>query len=316
MTRSSALIFQAHGQVITRLGRSLWDVAGCSSTPGGDAGSPASPIVALFSPPIGKKHMYDEERREVQELSLTFPRLSKKEYNSMALLIPHTSSNVRSTPSSRTTVVVTAYVVLVWFLLVLSGSVLGIFAQSPLVFYLTVGAPVVLFLAGYLLSEVFRGFVRYLVGDPWVITALQTYRVLGVSMAIEALWNALPTVFGLPAGFGDLFIGVTALLAAASWSSGGRFGKGVFALWNVLGLLDLIIAVSTGVLAGFTSSGPVTMAPMRFYPLSLVPAFGVPLAFILHFTGLAQFWYLSRKEAASHESPHLQQHRATSDRSV
>ncbi len=39
------------------------------------------------------------------------------------------------------------------------------------------------------------------------------------------------------------------------------------------------------------------MAPMRLYPLSLAPAFGVPLAFILHFTGLAQFWYLSRKQA-------------------
>ena len=218
--------------------------------------------------------------------------------------------------TNRAKIILIAYVVLIWFLLVLGGSLLGTFARSPLVFYLTVGGPVVLFLAGYLLSEVFRGFVRSLVGDPWVITALQTYRVLGVSMAIEALRNALPAVFGLPAGFGDLFIGVTALLAAASWSSGGRFGKGAFALWNVLGLLDLIIAVSTGVLAGFTSSGPVTMAPMRLYPLSLVPAFGVPLAFILHFTALAQFWYLSRKEAASHESPHLQQRRATSDRSV
>jgi hypothetical protein len=214
----------------------------------------------------------------------------------MALLLPHTSSTVRSRPSNRATIVMTAYVVLVWFLLVLSGSVLGIFAQSPLVFYLTVGGPVVLFLAGYLLSEVFRGFVRSLVGEPWGITALQVYRVLGVSMAIQALKHALPALFGLPAGFGDLFIGVTALLAAAAWSSGGKFGKGVFVLWNVLGLLDLIIAVSTGVLAPFMSSGPVTMAPMRLYPLSLVPAFGVPLAFLLHFAGLAQFWHLSKKQ--------------------
>lgn len=120
--------------------------------------------------------MYAEERREVQEIPLTFPRLSQKGYNSMALLIPHTSSNVRSTPVSRTSVVVTAYVVLAWFLLVLSGSVLGLFAQSPLVFYLTAGGPVVLFLAGYVLSEVFRGFVRSLVGDPWGITAFQVYR--------------------------------------------------------------------------------------------------------------------------------------------
>ncbi len=214
----------------------------------------------------------------------------------MALLIPHTNSNVRSTPSSRTTVVVTAYVVLAWFLLVLSGSVLGIFARSPLVFYLTVGGPVILGLSGYLLSEVFRGFVRSLVGDPWGITALQVYRVLGVSMAIAALKHALPAMFGLPAGFGDLFIGVTALLAAAAWSSGGRVGKGVFVLWNVLGLLDLLIALSTGVLALVTSSGPVTMAPMRLYPLSLVPAFGVPLAFLLHVAGVAQYWHLSKKQ--------------------
>jgi hypothetical protein len=217
---------------------------------------------------------------------------------------------------NRAKIVLTTYVVLIWFLLVLTGSLLGTFAKSPLVFYLTVGGPVILFVAGYLLSDAFRRVVRSLVGDPWGITLLQTYRVLGVSMAIQALRNALPAVFGLPAGFGDLFIGVTAPLAALTWSSGGRLGKVVFVLWNVLGLLDLINAVSLSVLATFTSSGPVTMAPMRLYPLSLVPAFGVPLAFILHFTGLAQFWYLSRKAVASLESPHLQQQLATSDRPV
>lgn len=208
----------------------------------------------------------------------------------MALTFQHTD---------RTTFIRIAYVVLIWFLLVLLGSVLGTFAQSPLVFYLTVGGPIVLYMAGYLLSAVFRRFVRSLVGDPWVITALQTYRVLGISMAIQALRNALPMVFGLPSGFGDLFIGVTALLAAASWSSGTRAGKAVLVLWNVLGLLDLIIAVSMGVLALVTQSGPVTMAPMRLFPLSLVPGFGVPLAFILHVTGLAQLWSLSGQKKGS-----------------
>ncbi len=219
----------------------------------------------------------------------------------MAVLMPHASTSLGHTAPGRTRIVLSAYIVLFWFLLVLSGSVLGTFAQFPLVFYLTVGGPVVLFLAGYLLSRSFRGFVHALVGDPFSITALQVYRVLGVSMAIQALRQALPALFGLPAGFGDLFIGVTALLAALAWSSGGRLGKGVFVLWNVLGLLDLIIAVSAGVLAAFTLSGPVTMAPMRLFPLSLVPAFGVPLAFILHFTGLAQFWHLSKKQRASNE---------------
>ena len=201
-------------------------------------------------------------------------------------------------PTNRAKIVLVVYVALLWSLLVLGGSLLGTFAQYPLVFYLTVGVPIILFVGGYLLSEAFRRFVRSLVGDPFSITVLQTYRVIGVSMAIGALTNTLPAVFGLPAGFGDLFIGLTAPLAALAWASGGRRGFIVLVLWNVLGLLDLINAVSTGVLAGLTTSGPVTMAPMRLYPFSLIPGFGVPLAFILHFTGLAQLWYLPRKEAS------------------
>lgn len=115
-------------------------------------------------------------------------------------------------------------------------------------------------------------------------------------MAIQALRNALPAVFGLPAGFGDLFIGVTALLAALAWSSETRGGKAVFVLWNILGLLDLLTALGTSVLATFAASGAITMAPMQLYPLSLIPAFGVPLAFILHGVGLARFWQLSKKQ--------------------
>jgi hypothetical protein len=216
----------------------------------------------------------------------------------MALLISHTSNDIRSASSSRTTVVLVTYVALFWFLLVLSASLLDTFAHNPPAYYLTIGGPVVLLLAGYLLSRAFRSFVYRLVGDPFSITILQVYRVLGVAMAIQALRHALPALFGLPAGFGDLFIGVTAPLAAVAWSSGTRSGKVVFVLWNVLGLLDLVIAVSTALLAAFTQAGPITMAPMRLYPLIMVPAFGVPLAFILHFSGLGQFWHLSRKQTA------------------
>ena len=192
----------------------------------------------------------------------------------MALLMSHTNNDARSASSSRTPLVLIIYVALIWFLLVLSGSLLETFPNIPPGYYLTIGGPVVLFTVSYLLSRAFRSFVYGLVGDPFSITILQVYRVLGVAMAIQALRHALPALFGLPAGFGDLFIGVTAPFAAASWSSGTRSGKVVFVLWNVLGLLDLVIAVSTGLLAAFNQTGPITMAPMRLYPLSLVPADG------------------------------------------
>jgi len=122
---------------------------------------------------------------------------------------------------------------------------------------------------------------------------MQIYRVLGIAFVAEAFHNALPAMFALPAGCGDFFIGVTAPLAAASWSSGGRFGKAVFVLWNVLGMLDLIMAVSLA--AGSSSLPPGTVA-LRVFPLSLIPMFSVPLSLSLHVAGLGQFWYLSKKQ--------------------
>jgi hypothetical protein len=62
----------------------------------------------------------------------------------MALHMPQVSTSLRHTLSERTRIALTGYIVLLWFLLVLSGSVAGTFAQFPLVFYLTVGGPVVL----------------------------------------------------------------------------------------------------------------------------------------------------------------------------
>jgi hypothetical protein len=58
-------------------------------------------------------------------------------------------------------------------------------------------------------------------------------------------------------------------------------------------MLDLILAVSLGTLAGFIQPGTITTASLLIFPLSLIPTFAVPLSFILHFAGLGQFWHLS-----------------------
>src|SRR6266699_3718518 len=65
---------------------------------------------------------------------LHLPSPEQKGWSSMALLMPR---------ASRANVVLIAYVVLSWFILALSGSILGTFVQKqgnpPLVFGLTVG---------------------------------------------------------------------------------------------------------------------------------------------------------------------------------
>jgi protein-S-isoprenylcysteine O-methyltransferase Ste14 len=64
-----------------------------------------------------------------------------------------------------------------------------------------------------------------------------------------------------------------------------------YLLWNVLGIVDLIVAVSMGTIcSGFMPglTGTITTSAMGRLPLVLIPAYLVPLFIMLHFTGLAQ----------------------------
>jgi hypothetical protein len=73
--------------------------------------------------------------------------------------------------------------------------------------------------------------------------------------------------------------------------------------WNILGLLDLAVGITTGFL---TSPSPLQMfsfdAPnelITVYPLVLVPVFGAPLGILLHVSSLVKL----RRETARRMSP-------------
>ena len=70
----------------------------------------------------------------------------------------------------------------------------------------------------------------------------------------------------------------------------------VFIGWNLFGILDLVVAVSTGGLhSALASTGEVTTAPMAELPLVLIPAYLVPLFVMLHLAALFQ----ARRQASS-----------------
>lgn len=72
----------------------------------------------------------------------------------------------------------------------------------------------------------------------------------------------------------------------------------VFVVWNLLGILDLVVAVSVGGLSSAFASGAageVTTGPMAQLPLVLIPAYLVPLFLILHLAALFQ----ARRQASS-----------------
>ena len=71
--------------------------------------------------------------------------------------------------------------------------------------------------------------------------------------------------------------------------------------WQLLGIADLVIAVSVGTTAFLISPQGPSMVPMTVLPLSLIPTFLVPLFAILHVICLAQarFW-MKISEATTH----------------
>ena len=88
----------------------------------------------------------------------------------------------------------------------------------------------------------------------------------------------LHPAFGIPAGVGDILVGVSAMPFAYFLRRGFGWSKYALVVWNVLGIADLVMAVSLGLI---TSPG-FGISTMSTFPWILVPTLGVPLALILH----------------------------------
>jgi hypothetical protein len=101
-------------------------------------------------------------------------------------------------------------------------------------------------------------------------------------------------VFALPAGIGDVLVGLLALPVAFYLAAGAARGRAVAVAWNFLGIVDLINAVTLGALS---SPGPQQHLALDHpnvltssYPTVMTPAFAVPFSLILHGLSLWQLW--------------------------
>jgi hypothetical protein len=139
----------------------------------------------------------------------------------------------------------------------------------------------------------------------WLI-GLQVYRVLGAVFLVRWAAGQLPGEFALPAGTGDVLVGLLALPVAFFVHSRARGGQAAGYAWNVFGILDLVLALTLGFL---TSPGRFQALALDHpnttvgtYPLVMIPAFAVPLSLILH--GLS-LWQLRRTARRSPIAPSL-----------
>src|SRR5215211_7824224 len=111
-----------------------------------------------------------------------------------------------------------------------------------------------------------------------ILVAVHVWRILGIAFLWGVSQGILHPAFGIPAGIGDILIGVTAIPFAYFLRKGFSWSKYALIVWSVLGVADLVNAVSLGLITA-SEFGISTMAT---FPWFLVPTAGVPLALILH----------------------------------
>ncbi len=198
---------------------------------------------------------------------------------------------------AATTVTATAAVVLGGWLVV-SGLLAraGVYHQDP-------GDAVPWFLvavAGTLIALLLATripIVSRLIADPGTPARLalpHTLRVVGVLFLIVMAQGHLPAAFALPAGLGDIAIGAAAPFVARRLARGtGRAGAVRF---NVLGILDLIVAGIIGFLLFRLVEVTPSTAPLFLLPLALVPTAAVPLAVALHIVSLRRLRTAAKSE--------------------
>ncbi len=176
------------------------------------------------------------------------------------------------------------------FLLGANGSFVRSPGQPPIPILLGAIVPLIVFGVAYWGWPAFRALVFS--ADLRLLTAIQAWRAGGLGFLALMVHGILPGSFAWPAGLGDIAIGVTAPWVMRALIRRPAFVVSrLFVVWNLLGIVDLVVAISTGALSSGVlgeTTGRVTTTPMSYLPLVLVPAYLVPLFVMFHITSLIQ----------------------------
>ena len=183
-----------------------------------------------------------------------------------------------------------ALFLLAWFVIVFFIGRKGFFAKNPFVApFIFIGF---IFLFGILqklytnekIKKIFQAMPQH-----WLI-GIQLYRIVGIGFIFLYMQGELPATFAFSAGIGDMIVGFSAPLVAYFYYKQKPHAQKLAVLWNIIGILDLVLAIGIGII-GFPR--PIQLVPvspsteqLSLFPLMIVPLFAVPLALFLHFCGL------------------------------
>jgi hypothetical protein len=114
------------------------------------------------------------------------------------------------------------------------------------------------------------------------ILLLHSFRHLGLMfLASGATYPEMPPQFAYPAAFGDLLAALLAMAAIPAVLKNVRASRLLIWIFNVIGTLDLIAAISLATIYG---------APTFMGAAYWIPAFWVPALLVTHYIAFVVLW--------------------------
>jgi hypothetical protein len=210
------------------------------------------------------------------------------------------SASALSAPSQRLLIRGIALLMALWATIVVLAAEAGAFQFSPgfpIPFIgIGVAAPIVIGALIFALSPALRAAVAAAPQEN--IIGIQAFRALGIVFIILLAEKRLPAEFALPAGIGDVLVGLAALPVAYLFASRAPSASAAGVIFNLAGILDLVTAVGVGFFASTTPLRLILTNPstdlLSLLPLVSIPAFGVPLFAMLHFASLQKIFVEAR----------------------
>lgn len=123
------------------------------------------------------------------------------------------------------------------------------------------------------------------------VIAFQIPRVMGAVFLLGWAFGTIPWQFALPAGLGDIWAGIAGWQAWKAARAGAPDARRLIVRANVIGMLDFVVAVLTGILTspGFAHlMAHDTPNIINQHPLAMFPGYFVPLFLGFHLISLAK----------------------------
>lgn len=196
---------------------------------------------------------------------------------------------------------IVAIVLGLWFVGALAVGASGLYYAVPTP---VIGATNVLLVTLTLLAIFFIPQLRAWTSEvplQWLVL-YHIVRFVGIAFLVFEARGLIPAEFALTAGWGDIAVAVTApIVAFGALPIANRTHWWVVFLWNVFGLLDILVVLRKGI--GLGLADPAQMVWITAFPWSLIPTFIVPLVLVTHILIFVRLRELSRRTPRAPVSP-------------